>query len=215
MSTRTDNMQAVDTLTLHLKHPDVQPFVATVRSVAPIATTDQHRETLTHVLFEIDGAGAAYTLTATDSYRLATAHTETAHPTNTTGSFLMPAKLMLDAVKQIKRTYTGGIRIEVTDETVTMSTETTTHTAPRWSGEFPKWRTIDPSYTTPSDYIAVEPMTPLGLNPELLPSLIKCAAQINSAHVIVTHTHPRKPWRFETRNTETYWSAILMPVRLP
>lgn len=200
-----------------------------ILAVAPAASTDNTRGAIHCVQVEV--TADELRMTATDSYLLVTATmpapeaptaAAAAPPTNT----VIPAEWLTKMAKTIKRTDPIA-RLTVTDEELTHYTPTagaTTTTNYDADQTFPKWRPLmptDPNYT--ADYRHAEDNAhdaPSAVNPTFLANLAKMAASIhpknNPGPLIITHTHPRRPWLMTTTTADGIeWTGLLMPVRIP
>ena len=212
------NQTTTEQMRLDFAQHQAQTFRTLALSVAPAATTDQIRETLTGVLIEVQED--AIRMTATDSYMLVTAHMthSTADVTGTAGAVLVPAKWLTDAVKTIKRT--DRATLDISDGHATISTPNGSTQTRIINAEFPNWRNLmptTPGYDVGAYWTEQDPTDPRGFDPAKMAKLCKMAETARGkleTPMALTHHHQLKPWLMTCTTTHVEWTGILMPMRL-
>lgn len=213
------NQTNTDAMRLDFTQHQAQTFRTLALSVAPAATTDQVRETLTGVLIEVHED--AIRMTATDSYMLVTAHMahSTADVTGTAGSVLVPARWLTDAAKTIKRT--DRTTLDINDGYATISTPNGSTQTRTINAEFPNWRNLmptTPGYDLGTYWSEQDPCDPRGFDPAKMAKLCKMADTARGTHdtpLALTHHHRLKPWLMTMTANHVTWTGLLMPMRLP
>lgn len=210
----------------------------TMNAAAMVASSDDFRPIITGVLVRIDGERTR--AVATDSYRLVTAVNDLAHPSEcweegptmeTPDTYLIPAKLILDAYKAGKGAAAGASLTIGPDPNGMFSGDCATikvltpkgvsvFTDRLVVGEFPRWRSLFGGKDDPT----VSP-NPVGFNPEYLADFGKIGKAIHARVKLDVKKAdvPRmtfyggenfkKPQGFGIRSAALSFAAILMPVR--
>ena len=213
------NQTTTDTMRLDFTPQQAATLRTLALSVAPAATTNQIRETLTGVFVELQDD--TLRMTATDSYMLVTAtmHYAGLDVTGTAGSTLVPAKWLTAAAKTIGRT--DRATFEVADGHATISTPNGSTQTRTTNAEFPNWRNLMP--TTPGYNVAAywseqDPCDPRGFDPAKMAKLCKMANTARGTYetpLALTHHHRLKPWLMTMTANNLTWTGLLMPMRLP
>jgi DNA polymerase III beta subunit, central domain len=199
-------------------------YLRAVRVASLVASKDAARPLLTAAIVEHDGEG--FTVTATDSYRLATTATpwgEENGEENGNGSYLLPGELIAtacktwgtSAVNRWMRTYVTApatITATITATDVTLTADGATLTARAIDGTFPDWQQLIPSGDDAETFCG-----PASFDPAKLATVGKVAAAFGPSRDVVTfhRIDASKPLVASMKDGERVCRFLLMPVRVP